>query len=65
MGDILFTAVNMARKIGVEPELALERANQRFISRFQHMEQAAATKNEKLENLPLEELEKLWQEAKK
>ena len=64
MGDILFTAVNMARKLGVEPELALERANQRFISRFQHMEQAAAASHQKLEDLSLEKLEELWDAAK-
>lgn len=64
LGDILFTAVNMARKLGVEPELALERANQRFIARFQHMETSAAAKDQKLEDLPLEDLETLWREAK-
>ena len=45
IGDILFTAVNMARRLGVEPELALEHANQRFIARFQHMEKSAAAKS--------------------
>jgi uncharacterized protein YabN with tetrapyrrole methylase and pyrophosphatase domain len=65
MGDILFTAVNMARKLGVEPELALEHANQRFIARFRHMENAAAANDRKLEDLSLQELENLWQEAKK
>lgn len=64
LGDVLFTAVNLARKIGVEPELALEQANQRFITRFQDMETSAAARGNKLEDLPLEDLEKLWQEAK-
>ena len=64
MGDILFTAVNMARKLGVEPELALEHANQRFIARFQHMEQAAAASQQKLEDLSAAELDKLWEAAK-
>ena len=64
LGDILFTAVNMARKLGVEPELALEHANQRFIARFQHMEKSAAAANQKLEDLSPEELENLWHEAK-
>lgn len=64
IGDVLFTAVNMARKLGVEPELALEHANQRFIARFQHMEQVAAQSQQKLEDLPAHELEKLWQSAK-
>ena len=64
LGDLLFTAVNMARKLGIEPELALERANQRFIARFQHMEKSAAAKNQKLEDLISEDLEGLWREAK-
>jgi tetrapyrrole methylase family protein / MazG family protein len=64
IGDILFTAVNMARKLGVEPELALEHANQRFIARFQHMEKSAATGNRKLEDLAPEDLDRLWREAK-
>ena len=64
MGDILFTAVNMARKLGVEPELALEHANQRFIARFQHMESAAAASQQKLEDLSLGKLEELWDAAK-
>jgi uncharacterized protein YabN with tetrapyrrole methylase and pyrophosphatase domain len=54
----------MARKLGIEPELALERANQRFIARFQHMEKSAAAKNQKLEDLTSEDLEDLWREAK-
>jgi len=64
MGDILFTAVNMARKLGVEPELALEHANQRFIARFQHMEKAAAASDRKLEDLSPQELDNLWEAAK-
>jgi MazG family protein len=64
LGDILFTAVNMARKIGVEPELALEHANQRFIARFQHMEKLAGQSGGKLEDLSPQELDKLWEAAK-
>ena len=64
IGDILFTAVNMARKLGVEPELALEHANQRFIARFQHMEKSAAARDRKLEDLDPEDLDALWREAK-
>ena len=64
IGDILFTAVNMARKLEVEPELALEHANQRFIARFQHMEKLAAQSDRKLEDLSPQELDKLWEAAK-
>lgn len=64
MGDLLFTAVNMARKLGVEPELALEGASQRFMARFRHMEQAAAPHGRKLEDLSPAELDNLWEQAK-
>lgn len=64
IGDILFTAVNMARKLGVEPELALEHANQRFIARFRHMEESIAPSGRKLEDLNPDELDKLWEQAK-
>ena len=64
LGDILFTAANMARKLGVEPELALELANQRFIARFRHMELAVAPSGRKLEDLASAELEQLWADAK-
>ena len=64
LGDLLFTAVNMARKLGIEPELALEHANQRFVARFQHMETSAAAENQKLEDLTPGELEGLWATAK-
>ena len=64
LGDVLFTAVNMARKIGVEPELALEHANQRFIGRFQHMETSAAANGQKLEDLTPRDLEERWESAK-
>lgn len=64
MGDILFTAVNMARQLSVEPELALEQANQRFIARFQHMEQAAREQKRKLEDLSPTELDNFWEQAK-
>ena len=65
LGDLLFTTVNMARKLGVEPELALEHANQRFIARFRHMEKSDDANGRKLEDLSLPVLEELWQEAKK
>ena len=64
IGDLLFTSVNMARKLGVEPELALEGANQRFIARVRHMEKSAAGSGQKLEDLSPSELDKLWEEAK-
>lgn len=62
LGDLLFTAVNLARHLRVDPELALRDTNARFRRRFRYMEQHSA---QKLEQLAPEELERLWAEAKK
>ena len=64
LGDLLFTTVNLARQLGIEPELALENATQRFIARFQHMEGSVTERKGQLEDLPPEELNKLWEDAK-
>jgi MazG family protein len=64
VGDLLFTAVNLSRRLGIECELALENATQRFIQRFQHMEKALARSGRKPEECNLGELDKLWEEAK-
>jgi nucleoside triphosphate diphosphatase len=61
MGDLLFTAVNLARHLQVDPEFALRETNARFRSRFAAMEAASDTP---LEELSPESLEKLWDEAK-
>lgn len=64
-GDLLFAAVNAARLYGVNPENALERTNRKFISRFSHIESAAAERGTDIYRMTLDEMEKLWQEAKK
>jgi MazG family protein len=64
MGDVLFVVANLARKIGVDPEEALRRANAKFTSRFQHME-ARLRADGKDGPQPLEELEALWVDAKR
>ena len=61
IGDLLFTAVNLARHLKVDPELALRGTNTKFRRRFASMETLAATA---LEQLPPEELEALWSQAK-
>ena len=60
-GDILFSLINYARYIGVDPETALEKVNRKFKSRFEYIE-AKATKT--LEAMTLEEMDVLWDEAK-
>ncbi len=63
-GDLLFAITNAARLYGVDPETALERTNKKFISRFEHLEQAAAQRGVSLHSMTLEEMEELWCEAK-
>lgn len=60
-GDVLFSLVNYARYIGVDPETALEKVNRKFKSRFEYIE-ANATKD--LNDMTLEEMDVLWNEAK-
>lgn len=60
-GDLMFSLVNYARFIGVDPETALERTNKKFKSRFEYIE-ANAPKS--LEEMSLEEMDALWNEAK-
>lgn len=63
-GDVMFALVNYARFAKVDPELALEKTNQKFIRRFQHMEQMAAEKGTLLHDMTLGEMDALWNKAK-
>lgn len=64
MGDVFFSLVNAARLYGVIPENALEKTNKKFIARFNHIERRARETGRRLNELTLEEMEELWQEAK-
>lgn len=64
-GDLFFALVNASRLYGVDPEAALDRTNKKFIRRFNYMEQQAEAKGHTLHELTLDEMEELWQEAKK
>ncbi len=64
LGDLLFLLVNVARRSGVDPELALRRANRKFRERFGYIEQELRGKGLTLEEAGLEEMEQLWQQAK-
>lgn len=64
-GDILFSMVNFARFIDVNPENALERTNQKFIRRFQFIEGKARETGRSLQDMSLEEMESYWQQAKR
>jgi ATP diphosphatase len=63
MGDLLFAAVNLARKLKVDPEVALRRATHKFSSRFRAVERLAGERGIAMENAPLEQLDALWVEV--
>ena len=65
VGDLLFAAVNVARFLHAEPEEALTRSCDKFIRRFQSVEELAAAKGMDMEKASLEELDALWDEAKR
>lgn len=64
-GDLMFCVINAARLYGVNPENALEHTNRKFIRRFNHIEQAAGEAGRKLSDMTLDEMDALWNEAKK
>ena len=65
IGDLLFSCVNLARHAGIEPESALRGANGRFEQRFRHVETALAEQQRSPRDADLDELEALWQAAKR
>ncbi len=64
MGDLLFAIANLARKIGIEPETALRKANEKFTKRFTDMETRIAADGRTMKEMELEELEAEWQRSK-
>jgi len=64
-GDLLFSLVNVARKLGMNPEDALRAATSRFEARFRIMEQKAKAEGQDLKDLPLDELDQYWEAAKR
>src|SRR5262245_206363 len=63
-GDLLFAAVNLARKLGVEPGQALERANAKFTTRFESVEKLAEERGLEIGRASLDDLDRLWDEVK-
>lgn len=64
IGDLLFAVVNLARKLGVEARAALERANDKFTRRFEAVEALAEQRGIDIGRVPLDELDRLWDEVK-
>lgn len=64
LGDVLFSMINYARFIGINPEDALEKTNRKFIKRFQHMEVATRKDGKDLSEMSLTEMDEYWEKAK-
>lgn len=64
IGDVLFVAVNLARRAGVDPETALMGCNSKFERRFRYIEEQSERNGHSIHDLTLDEMESLWQEAK-
>jgi MazG family protein len=64
MGDLLFAITNLSRKLGIEPEAALRRANEKFTTRFDAMERAFTARGRLLTDATLDEMEQEWQKVK-
>ncbi|NDE90723.1 MAG: nucleoside triphosphate pyrophosphohydrolase, partial [Alphaproteobacteria bacterium] len=64
LGDVMFVAANIGRKLRIDPEFALRTTNRKFEKRFQHIEAELAKQNRKPQDADLEELTKLWNAAK-
>jgi MazG family protein len=65
IGDLLFTIANIARKVGVNAEEALQSTNRKFLRRFASMESQVHERGQNLDQLTLEEMDQLWDEAKR
>jgi XTP/dITP diphosphohydrolase len=64
-GDLLFSIINVARHYNVDPETALERTNQKFIKRFNYLENKTIKQGKNLKEMTLAEMDEIWNEAKK
>lgn len=64
-GDVLFSMINYARFIGVDPESALEKTNKKFIKRFQYLEEGAKAEGKEIASMSLDEMNAYWEAAKK
>jgi XTP/dITP diphosphohydrolase len=63
-GDFIFSMINLARKFDINPDDALEKTNQKFINRFQHIEAKAKEQNRNITDMTLAEMDVFWNEAK-
>lgn len=65
LGDVLFSVINASRLYGIDPEAALEKTNRKFIKRFNYLEKQTLEKGRSLHDMTLDEMNRIWEEAKK
>ena len=65
IGDLLFTVSHLANRLGVDGEMALKKSTKKFASRFKEIENLADKEGKKIENMTLQEMDRLWNKAKK
>jgi len=65
IGDVMFSLINASRLYGIDPEAALEKTNRKFIKRFNYLENETMRKGRSLHNMSLDEMNVIWEEAKK
>ena len=65
LGDVLFSIINASRLYNIDPEAALEKTNRKFIKRFNYLEKETLTKGISLHNMSLDEMNVIWEKAKK
>jgi MazG family protein len=65
LGDVMFSLINASRLYGIDPEAALEKTNRKFIKRFNYLEKETITKGRSLHDMSLDEMNVIWEEAKK
>ncbi len=64
-GDLIFSLINYARFINIDPDMALKKTNKKFVDRFKKMEKSAKSEKTSIESLSLDDLNNLWEKAKK
>lgn len=65
LGDVMFSIINASRLYGIDPEAALEKTNRKFIKRFNYLEKETLAKGRSLHDMTLDEMNVIWEEAKK
>jgi MazG family protein len=65
LGDVLFSIINASRLYGIDPEAALEKTNRKFIKRFNYLEKETIAKGKSLHDMTLDQMNVIWEEAKK